>query len=229
MEGPKRGDRGAEPDGPVTQFAQRVGGQFEQGFLVVHDEDALSLTRWRHELLVVPLVGRVAGAGKVDRERGAGARLAGDIDHATDRSHDAQDQRQAQSGTDVGFLGREEGIEDPGEDLGRDPGAFVGDLQHDPCTRCHRAGRGMLLLDELDGVERDGQPAPFRHGVHRVRAEVHQELMDLGRISLERGAVGAQPGLQRDPRRQARLQQIERLAHDLFHVHRHALAGPPAE
>src|SRR5215510_6726406 len=94
---------------------------------------------------------------------------------AAELGDDAVHQRESKPGTGAHLLGGEERIEDPVDDLARDPGASVGHREHD--------------------------------------------VLPGGDVANGRRAAGFG---------QLRLQQIERLAHHLFHGHGDALAHPAA-
>ena len=65
--------------------------------------------------------------------------------------------------------------------------------------------------------------------MHCIGSDIHQELVDLRRVPQQRGSPGFQARPQRDSRWQLRLQEVERLAHDLLHVHWHPFTSSPAE
>lgn len=71
-------------------------------------------------------------------------------------------------------LRREEGLQAPAADLRRHSGAAILD-RHE-----HRVPRPV-------GPRRDPQRASLRHGVHRVEDQVHQDVSELGDISLDAG------------------------------------------
>jgi hypothetical protein len=80
-------------------------------------------------------------------------------------------QRQAEAGALTDRLGREEGLEDPLLELGRNARAVVGDL--DPHSS----------LDRVEGgAHGEAAVAHAAHGVLGVGNEVHQHLVELVRV-----------------------------------------------
>src|SRR5579859_558254 len=84
---------------------------------------------------------------QIEREFRADAHLAVDEDEAAGLLHDAVDGREAEAGAGPHFLGREEWFEDSSDDLARDAGALVGDLDQHIGAGGHEL---ELTLDRLD-------------------------------------------------------------------------------
>jgi hypothetical protein len=121
-----------------------------------------------------------------DPERGALADFAVDIDEAAGLLDDAVDGGEAEAGALADFLGREERLEDLVADLGRDAGTGVGDV--DP----HVVGDRHALIGRLrrlfggDVGGAHGELAAIRHGVARIDGEVHDHLLELRDVNLDR-------------------------------------------
>ena len=160
----------------MAQSVHDLGDEPAQLVVVVDDEDARApgdLRDWRGRAL-----GDARSLDDRQRHREADA-AAGDIlgaHPATVRLHDADGEAEPEARALAGRLGREEGVEDPAEVLGRDPGAVILYLDRD--RRAVAPGA-------------DGQhtlPVRGPHRVDGVAEEVQQHLLEL---------VGVGP----DPRR----------------------------
>jgi hypothetical protein len=75
--------------------------------------------------------------GQEDVERGAAIGLGLHIDEAAGLFDDAIDRRQAEAGALADFLGREERLEDLVDDVGRNAGAGVGNVDSHIIRRRH--------------------------------------------------------------------------------------------
>jgi hypothetical protein len=99
---------------------------------------------------------------------------------------EAVDLRQAETGALAERLGREERLENPGQDIGRDSDAGVGHRQGDEVA--------LELIDPVALLERDvsrrqRDRAAARHGVARVDRDVDQGELELGDVHLDRPDV----------------------------------------
>src|SRR5262249_51703645 len=122
--------------------------------------------------------GEEAAGGK-DAEPRALTQGALGADEAAMRLDDVAHRRQAEAGALADGFEGEERFPDPLEVLGRDPGAGVGHGEHDVGAggRVGDArGRGLLEVNVLDLEQKR---AAVRHGVARIHAQVHQDLMHL--------------------------------------------------
>jgi hypothetical protein len=81
---------------------------------------------------------------------------------------------------------------------------------------------------KLAYVDRDLERPRGPHRLHRVGAQVHDDLVDLGRIAEHAGVAGADRAPEHDAGRQRRADGVERLVDDRLHVHRHALCHAAA-
>jgi len=100
----------------------------------------------------------------------------------------------------------------------------VGHLQHQVFADVHRADACGACSVEGCNLQRDGQGAACGHGLNGVGAEIHHDLVNLGGIADECSPPGAQAAAQGGTSEQLRLQQVQGLANDRFHMHRDALA-----
>jgi hypothetical protein len=148
-------------------------GYLAQGFLVLDDQDGLSLGR--------PLVGHrfcqrgrgLRGDWQHDAERGASAGFGVDLDVAFCLGEDPVDGGQAEPGSGALILGGEERLEYMLNYVRGHSGAGVADPQpHVPAQpRLGSTGNGVGVHGDVAGV--DGQRAPAGHGVAGVDREIH--------------------------------------------------------
>src|SRR5580698_4308443 len=122
---------------------------------------------------------RIGGRGDVfraagrqrDAEGGPFAEAAQDLDAAAVSIDDAMDDGQAEPRALADVLGREERIEDPGDDLGRDPRSVV------------RYGDLDILGPRGRGQPNGATAGPLADGLGGVGDKVHEDLIDLARES----------------------------------------------
>ena len=130
-------------------------------------------------------------ARQEDVERGALARLGIDIDETAGLLDDAVDRRQPEAGALADFLGREERLEDLVDDVDRNAGAGVADV--DP----HVVGRRHALVGQPLGFRRryirgpHREPAAIGHGVAGVDGEIDDHLLELRDVDLDRPQIAA--------------------------------------
>ena len=93
---------------------------------------------------------------------------------------------ESQSRAVAKFLGRKERIENLVDDVARDSHARVIDLKEDmrSCFCSRRHTRVVLVDREILG--RHGKRASRGHRVTGIDREIEQDLMELGRIALDR-------------------------------------------
>ena len=162
--------------GPLEHLGQHRG---DLG-LVVNDEDGLrGHRRRRHGRRGLNCRCRRRDHGQLDAEFRPAPRLALDRDRPAVLLDDPLAEREAESRPLPARLRREEGLEDPRPDLGRNPRPGVADLEPHPVP---------LAVEPC----RDREPARRRHGAHRVLGihdEVHQHLVESVGIRPEDGQV----------------------------------------
>src|SRR3990172_8601551 len=124
--------------------------------------------------------GNGAGDREHDAERRPTADLALHRDLAGHRLHDPVADVEPQARPPPDLLGREEGIEDPLADLGRDPAPRVPDLHRHPI-------RALPAGDDPDLVLRG--PA-LRDGLRRVDEQVQEHLPQARLVGLDLGYPG---------------------------------------
>src|SRR6516225_2004380 len=76
-------------------------------------------------------------------------------------------------------LGGEEGLEDPVDDVGRDAGAGIDDLDLDVVAGRNGFTRGGERPVELEIAGADRQAPTIRHGVAGVDGEIDDDLLQL--------------------------------------------------
>src|ERR1041384_4716369 len=138
------------------------------------------------------------GGGEVDLDRRPLPRLALHRDEAVALLDDPVHHREAEPGPLAERLGGEERLEEVGADLGRHAAAGIGHGEEHVGTPRRNlvvllGGRGQLHVPGLDR-----HPAAFGHGVARVDDQVHDRLLQLSRIRLDRVESRAQGHLQLD-------------------------------
>jgi hypothetical protein len=179
----------------VAGLAQHAHGECPHCGIVLDHQDGLgaaardSSGRRRGRRL-----GRVGGAGEADREGGALAGRAVDVDVSTALVHGAVHGRETEPGALPDRLGGEERLEHMGQHIGRHAVPGIAHPQHHgiAVTRRPLAARG----GEIGGL--DGERAALRHRVARVHRQVHQHLLDLRRIGLDPPQAGGEPAHQLD-------------------------------
>src|ERR1017187_3425069 len=105
--------------------------------------------------------------------------------------HDSINCRQTQARTFSDVFRREKRIESTALDLWRHPRPRVTHSQRNVVTRSN-VSRFAATLFHFPISDLDGQLASFRHGVTSVCRQVHQDLLDLGRIGPHRGQLPRQ-------------------------------------
>jgi hypothetical protein len=98
---------------------------------------------------------------------------------------DAVDLGQPQTRSLTAFLSRKKRLKKMGPHLGRDTAAGVGHLQPDPTAWLHPWQRRLLAGCQFQVGQRDLQFAPLRHGVAGINGQIHQSLLQSGRISRD--------------------------------------------
>ncbi len=98
---------------------------------------------------------------------------------------DAVDHGKAQTGALTEGFGGVKRLENPGKHLFLHPQAGVGDVKSHVGTFLGFRVPGAEGIIEFDGSGPDLQLAPFRHRIAGIDAEVHDDLFQPGRISLD--------------------------------------------
>ncbi|KAF1854886.1 hypothetical protein Lal_00009772 [Lupinus albus] len=168
--------------------------------VVLDDQDARRRDRMQRAVRQRRLVRHViAGArgAQPDFDRGAGTRCAEDARETAGLLRHAVDLGQAEPRALADFLGREEGLEHPRHQVGRDAGAGIGHGQADVVAvrrqAVRRRAQGRL----------EAQVAAAVHGVARIDRQVeqrHLQLVGIGHHARARGVHGevqAHAGAQR--------------------------------
>src|SRR5262249_43613088 len=140
----------------------------------------------------------VLGDRQVDAEDRPLADFRVDLDDPAVVPDDAVYHGQAHARPLAALLGREERLEDASTNLVGDPGARVGDRDHQVPPGGDAAVLAGVLLVELDDARREAQYAAVRHGVAGVDREIQQDLLDLARISQDEHAVIGEVALDLD-------------------------------
>ena len=126
-----------------------------------------------------------------DAERGALAGLGIHVDKAAGLLDDAIHRREAKPGALADFLGREERLEDLVDDIGRNAGAGIGDVDPHIIRRRHALVgqlRGFIRRD-VGGLHR--QLAAVGHRVAGVDREIDDHLLELRDVDLDRPEIAA--------------------------------------
>ena len=183
----------------IAETAQDLSHQPADRQVVLDDEQGLAPTRElggaasRELAFVLARVG-----GQEHAKASALTELALDADMAAALLDDPEHGREPEPGPFAALLGREEGFEDVVEELGRDAGAGVGDLERDVGAGLEAGWAIAIAGRELALAGGDGQgPAP-RHRVAGVDGQVHDDLLDLARIDMHAAGLAAQHQLDHD-------------------------------
>ncbi len=125
---------------------------------------------------------RCRHGGKIHQKAGSFSNHALDLNESSVALDDAHGGGQSQPCPLARFLGREEGIEDLFENMVGNASAGVGDGEKHVWARggFEEQPRVLLIEDYIGGGER--QTAAAGHGVAGINAEVHQYLIELGRV-----------------------------------------------
>ena len=92
------------------------------------------------------------------------------------------DERQPQSRAGADVLGREERIEDLTEHVGVIPLPWSRTLEQQVVAKNDRSSCDGLWLSNAYRIQADAQDAPGRHCLDRVAGQIHQHLVQLGRV-----------------------------------------------
>ena len=96
------------------------------------------------------------------------------------------------------FFGREERIENLAEDRFRNAGAGIADFHQHIVGRRHALGIVALALLGRDIGRAQLQAAAVRHGVARIDREIHDHLLELRDIGLDRPQIAPVHHIERD-------------------------------
>src|ERR1700722_2513937 len=148
----------------------------------------------------------------MDLECGPDPRAALDADVPPALLNDAEDGGEPEARSLSDRFGREEGLEDSIQGLGRHALAAVAHAEHDVTTRAHYNPPRRGRLVDVDLVHLDPNAAAPWHRIARVHDQVHENLRDLARGHLD--VARPEVSLRRD---------LDRLAHDVVEGSRHAI------
>ena len=180
-------DEGADP---VAMLAQQARRQENQRLVVVHIDHMSPghrrrVRRCRRQWQTC--LDRAGRQRQIDVETGALARCAVHVDGSTVGLDDAVRHRQPQAGPAARCLGGEEGFEDASPGRLVHARAVVGHAQADMRPRRQLAQAQRLRRVDVERAQRHRDLArPAVHGLPGVGAQVHQHLLDLGRIGQHR-------------------------------------------
>ncbi len=117
------------------------------------------------------------------------------------------------------------GLEDAVQDVLRDAGAGVGDLQHHIGTGRHHVGAALHRLGGADVLGLDGKLAAVRHRVAAVDREVDDHLLELAGIGAHRFQVLAVDHVELDVLADQPPQQMREFTQNVGHVEDARLQG----
>ena len=133
--------------------------------------------------------------------------------------------RQAEAGSAADGLGGEEGLENV---LQRGGIHAVAGIAHGK-THMRPGHQGAVREGALAGhgdvFERNLDRAAPVHGLRRIGAEVHHDLLQLGRIRLDRGAAGIEASSQRNGGGVRGANEIHGLGDDRLNAKRRGAPG----
>src|SRR5262249_17383243 len=130
-----------------------------------------------------------------------------DIHEAAGLLDNAVHGREAEAGALTHILRGEEGIEDLVDDLGRNAGAGILDLDEDILADRHAF---ILHLSALIGADiggAQGQLAATSHGVASIDHEIDDHLLELRQVGLDRPEIALRHHVERDAFADQALQQ----------------------
>ena len=155
-----------------------------------------------------------------------------DIDEAAGLLDDAVDGGKAEARPLSHLFGREEGFEYLVDDRCRDPGAGIDDFDQDVVGGRHPLGVITLAVPRGDVGGAQRQPAALGHGVAGVDREVHDHLLELGNVDLDRPQIAAVHHVKRDLLADQPPQQHGEIAQDFAdveHLRAHGLLAREGE
>src|SRR5260370_18224609 len=112
--------------------------------------------------------------------------------------HDAIDGEKPESGAPAAFLRRVKRLENVGARIGRHADTGVCDRQQNVRPWTHDSMIAGICRVEIDVARFNEDPAAIRQGVTRIHDQIHDDLLDLTRISLDRSNVFRHKCLYRD-------------------------------
>ena len=178
---------------------------------------------------------RLGGDGRTafrqaDLESGAEVRLARHVHEPTVLPDDAEHRRQAEPGAAARFLGREERLEDAGQDIGRNTAAGVDHPQPRVASGADVRIRAFVGAAQRAFQGLDAQTAAARHGVAGVHGEVEQHLVQHAAVGAHRQTHRVQVQLEADVLADDALQHLRGGRHHLVQIEVLRLHHlPPAE
>ena len=144
--------------------------------LIVHDEDRLAVAARKIRLRPLRLGGGDSeDRGDEHREARASIPEARDVQRAFVALHDGERRGQAEPGAAADLLGGEERIEDVIDHIRFHAVTTVFDIEPD-----------MRTAVDVDVAGAKEEHAAVRHGIARIDAEIHEHLVQLGRVSEDR-------------------------------------------
>src|SRR5713101_7641462 len=134
-------------------------------------------TRWRL---------RACHYWDVHAEQAALPWLAVNMDESTVLPDDSVSRGQSHARAFSALFCREEGFEDSLARLRFHSHPRIGDRQYSVPARRDRGIKATIRVVEFDHLRFDHQPPAFRHGIPRVEAKIHEYLLDLRGVGLDR-------------------------------------------
>ena len=177
-------DSRREVDPTLLHAAKAAGVAVRQGCTVVQARGA---SGW-------PDGGGRGGDREVGRERRARAEHRGEFHRAAGLGHDPVGGGQPETGAVPARPGGEERFERPPERVGIHPDACVGHPDRHVAAGGER--QGALGQRDVGGLDR--QPSAVGHGVATVDRHVHQHLVELAGVGLDRPQPAGEVELQLD-------------------------------
>ena len=138
---------------------------------------------------------RVAGA-KPNNESSPDSHFGPDVDCPAQCAHNVTYDRKPEPTASARGLGRKKRIEDMLEHPGRNPGSVISNQQSYIDARAQGPMRCGLCEGHRDLVENHREYALMLHRSHSVGAQIHNDLVELGRISQHVRVSGPQRRLE---------------------------------
>src|ERR1700684_12595 len=166
----------------VAEGAENLFGHVAHAVVIFGDQDKFVAAARRGVVRSARRVGLTFTDRQMDVEGGARADFAVKLDEAAVLLHDAEDGVEAEASSLSNFLGGEKRLEDALHCGGVHACACVGDGELHPTTGTSVGVTAAIFFVEIEIARLDQEPGARGHGVARVEAEIHQHLLDLGRI-----------------------------------------------
>src|SRR5260221_4187009 len=138
--------------------------------------------------------------------------------------HDRHGRGEPESGAAARLLRREEGIEDPIQDVGAYAGAGVRYSRDAVRARLASEVHGLIRAIGYDVLEVHGERAAVGHGIARIDAEIEKDLMHLRRIAGDGPEIRRRKELHRQRFRERIPEHSQQLLHEVHGIDRNALS-----